>query len=158
MSARPETFAGPVIRSMRGSDLETVVRSELESYSMPWTETTFRGLLGRRDSHTVVAEQGGEVIGYAISWFVAGQGELGNVAVTPAWRGRGIGRMLVIHTLQEARRRATVEVFLEVRPSNHDARRLYESLGFRQVGQRKNYYVSPREDALVMRRALEREG
>lgn len=156
-AARPEMVAGPVIRTMRMEDLTEVLRIELDSYTMPWSESTFRGLIGRSDCHTVVVEQGGEVIGYAISWFVAGQGELGNVAVAAAYRGRGIGRMLVRHTLEVAARRRISEMFLEVRPSNVGAQGLYESLGFRQVGRRRNYYSSPREDAIVMRRAIGRE-
>ncbi len=144
-----------VIRTMTAEDLPVVFDIELASYSMPWGIDTFRGLLRRRDAEALVAEQHGRILGYAIYWWVVDQAELGNVAVTASARGQGIGAALVMAVLARAARRAVREVFLEVRPSNPTARRLYERLGFRLVGRRRNYYVRPTEDALVMRRALE---
>jgi ribosomal-protein-alanine N-acetyltransferase len=79
------------------------------------------------------------------------QAELGNVAVADEWRGRGIGARLLREVLDRAGRRGMREIFLEVRPSNHVAQRLYERHGFREVGRRRNYYLEPPEDALVMR-------
>lgn len=146
-----------VIRAMSTVDLPEVVAIELASYTMPWAEETFRGLLRRPDAEALVAERGGIVIAYAIFWWVADQAELGNVAVTARARGQGIGAALVNTVLERAARRDIREVFLEVRPSNPNARRLYERLGFVQVGRRRNYYVRPTEDALVMRRALEEQ-
>jgi [ribosomal protein S18]-alanine N-acetyltransferase len=121
---------------------------------VPWSEATFRGLLRRRDAELIVAESHGIVIAYAIFWCVIDQSELGNVAVTAKWRGRGIGERLVAEVLRRAGQRGVREVYLEVRPSNEVARRLYERFGFSQVGRRRNYYQEPVEDALVMRRAL----
>ena len=136
-------------------DLPAIIRIEQSSYTMPWTEATFRGLLRRRDADLVVADAGGHPVGYAVAWSVAEQCELGNVAVTADWRGLGIGRALVLEILQLAASRGVREVFLEVRPSNPVAQRLYASLGFRLVGRRKNYYFEPVEDALVMRLGLD---
>ncbi|NLG62275.1 MAG: ribosomal protein S18-alanine N-acetyltransferase [Candidatus Cloacimonetes bacterium] len=144
-----------VIRAMTSADLPTVFDIEINSYSMPWGDETFRGLLRRRDAEALVAEQHGAVIGYAIYWWVADQAELGNVAVTATARGQGVGAALVNAVLARAGRRGVREVFLEVRPSNRVAQRLYERLGFVPVGVRRNYYARPTEDALVMRRVLE---
>ena len=144
-----------VIRAMTSADLPTVFDIEINSYSMPWGDETFRGLLRRRDAEALVAEQHGAVIGYAIYWWVADQAELGNVAVSANARSRGIGTALVTAVLTRAARRGIRELFLEVRPSNGVAQRLYERLGFLPVGRRRNYYARPTEDALVMRRALE---
>ena len=145
------------LRPMQAGDLATVMDIEQVSYTMPWTESTFRGLLRRRDADLVVADAVGRVVGYAVAWSVVDQCELGNVAVSADWRGLGIGRSLVLEVLQLARGRDVREVFLEVRPSNPVAQRLYASLGFRLVGRRKNYYFEPVEDALVMRLGLDRE-
>ncbi|HSJ25210.1 MAG TPA: ribosomal protein S18-alanine N-acetyltransferase [Longimicrobiales bacterium] len=142
------------LRPMAASDLPTVMRIEKESYSVPWSESTFRGLLRRRDAELIVAEADSAVVGYAVYWTVLDQSELGNVAVAPAWRGRGIGDMLVAEVVRRAGQAGVREVFLEVRPSNAAARRLYERFGFAQVGRRRNYYQSPVEDALVLRRPL----
>jgi ribosomal-protein-alanine N-acetyltransferase len=143
------------LRAMMAGDLPAIIRIEQSSYTMPWTEATFRGLLRRRDADLVVADAGGHPVGYAVAWSVAEQCELGNVAVTADWRGLGIGRALVLEILQLAASRGVREVFLEVRPSNPVAQRLYASLGFRLVGRRKNYYFEPVEDALVMRLGLD---
>jgi ribosomal-protein-alanine N-acetyltransferase len=143
------------LRAMMAGDLPAIIRIEQASYTMPWTEATFRGLLRRRDADLVVADAGGHPVGYAVAWSVAEQCELGNVAVTADWRGLGIGRALVLEILQLAASRGVREVFLEVRPSNPVAQRLYASLGFRLVGRRKNYYFEPVEDALVMRLGLD---
>jgi [ribosomal protein S18]-alanine N-acetyltransferase len=146
----------PRLRPMRFADLPRVMEIEQESYAVPWSEATFRTLLRRRDADLVVVEIDGEIAGYTASWFVVDQSELGNVAVTAEWRGRGVGATLVENALRRAVRQGTREVFLEVRPSNTSARRLYERFGFQQVGRRSGYYTAPVEDALVMRRMLVR--
>jgi ribosomal-protein-alanine N-acetyltransferase len=58
--------------------------------------------------------------------------------------------------LIEMARRGVANAYLEVRESNKAARRLYESRGFREIGRRERYYRRPVEDALVLRRTLER--
>jgi len=153
-----EPRSAPVtIRAMRVADLDAVVRIELEAYTMPWTESTFRGLLRRRDADLFVAEIEDELVGYLVQWFVGDQGELGNVAVAAASRGRGIGAQLLVAGIERARIRGAAELFLEVRPSNLVAQRLYARFGFRLVGRRRNYYAQPKEDALVMRLRTRRE-
>lgn len=142
------------IRAMRMEDLPTVMGIEKASYSMPWGEGTFRGLLRRADSELIVAEAADRTVGYAVAWFVVDQAELGNIAVAEDWRGRGIGARLLDEVLDRAGRRGMREIFLEVRPSNLVAQRLYERHGFREVGRRRNYYLEPPEDALVMRSLL----
>jgi [ribosomal protein S18]-alanine N-acetyltransferase len=145
---------GVTMRRMRAADLPRVMQIELSTFSMPWSESTFRGLLRRSDSDLFVAELRGVVAGYSVFWAVTDQGELGNVAVAEEHRGRGIGRGLVDAVLERAAERGVHEVFLEVRRSNDCAQNLYRTLGFQQVGQRKNYYVEPAEDAIVMRLEL----
>ena len=139
------------LRPMRPADVPQVHRIERQSYSVPWSELTFRGLLQRRDAELLVAEVAGQLAAYAVFWQVLDQGELGNVAVHPAWRRRGLARRLIGQVMERAAARGVRELFLEVRPSNTGARQLYESFGFARVGQRRNYYQEPVEDAVVMR-------
>lgn len=142
------------IRKMRNSDLPRVMLIELATFTMPWGESTFRGLLRRKDSDLLVAEFKGDVAGYAVFWAVMDQGELGNVAVDEEYRGRGIGSKLIKAVLERAHERSVHEIFLEVRKSNVRAQDLYKGFGFTEVGRRKNYYLEPLEDALVMKMDL----
>ena len=139
------------VRPMRSTDLPRVMQLELETFTMPWSESTFRGLLRRKDSDLYVAEYGGLVVGYSVFWAVTDQGELGNVAVAKESRGLGVGKKLIEAVLARASARGVREVFLEVRKSNVGAQSLYKAFGFYEVGKRKNYYLAPSEDALVMR-------
>jgi ribosomal-protein-alanine N-acetyltransferase len=142
------------LRVMVAEDLDEVVAIERASYAVPWTGQTFRGLIDRSDTDAITATRGGRVVGFAIAWSVADQGELGNVAVAPDARSAGIGEGLVRDVVARLGRRGVREIFLEVRVSNGSARRLYERLGFVEIGRRKNYYVRPVEDAIVMRKRL----
>jgi len=72
--------------------------------------------------------------------------ELLNLAVAPEYRRRGIARGL-IHEMFVLRRGS---IFLEVRESNHAARSLYQSMGFREIHIRPKYYDKPRESGIVM--------
>ena len=139
-----------VFRRMRDSDLPQVMELEQTCYSTPWSETTFRGLLRRNDCDLLVAMADAELLGYAVVWSVADQGELGNLATTPMRRRQGVGRKLLEAAIDAAERRGVRELFLEVRISNHVARALYDAYGFREVGRRRNYYAAPVEDALVL--------
>lgn len=142
------------LRDLTFADLPRIISIEQASFSTPWRRTTFEGLLRREDADLIGATLGEELAGYAITWTILDQAELGNVAVTPEARRQGVGRLLVEGALRRVRARGARECFLEVRESNAAARRLYEELGFAAIGRRRRYYSSPVEDALVMRIAL----
>ncbi len=129
---------------------------EAASFPTPWSRALFEEEIGRRFSDAIVAvdEPGGAVAGYAICWTVGEESHLLNIAVRPDVRSRGIGRSL----LRECIRRSTVaggrRIILEVRPTNREAIRLYETEGFRYVGIRRGYYTDTGEDAVVLARKL----
>ncbi|HEX6940320.1 MAG TPA: ribosomal protein S18-alanine N-acetyltransferase [Longimicrobiales bacterium] len=141
---------------MRREDLPRVMEIEHASYTVPWPETSFRGLLRRSDASVFVAEVDGAIAGYAASWAVLDQGELGNIAVAPEHRGRGIAKRLMDAVIEDMRERGVRELFLEVRVTNSVARHLYEQYGFEEVGCRADYYTGPVEDAIIMRKRIER--
>lgn len=145
------------IRPLLESDLVQVTAIEQACFATPWSERTFRNLLRRRDAVLLSAVCEEErIAGYAAVWFVGREAELGDLAVAPNDRRRGIGGELVDAVLEEARIRGVVRIFLEVREGNQSAQGLYRSRGFEIVGRRRGYYAGPKEDALVMRRLLVR--
>lgn len=136
---------------MRLEDVGAVADIERTAYAFPWTEGMFVDCLG--SGHDCwVAREDGTVLGYAILAVGPGEAHLLNVCVRPASRRRGHGRALVRHMIDRAIGHKAAKVFLEVRSSNAAARRMYETLGFRPVGRRKNYYPAAdgREDAEVL--------
>jgi ribosomal-protein-alanine N-acetyltransferase len=86
----------------------------------------------------------------------AGEAHILNVCIRDEYRSRGFARKVLLYLLERARAAGMSEAFLEVRPSNVAAARLYHSLGFEQVGIRRGYYqaIGGREDAAVLRRLL----
>lgn len=140
---------------MAVDDLPEVVAIERASFPNPWTGPLFLQELQVRFSRILLArDRDGAVAGYVCRWIVADEVHVLNVAVHPRHRGRGLGAALMRQVLDEARRREIQAVTLEVRRSNEAGRRLYESFGFEQVGERPNYYGRG-EDALILRLALD---
>ncbi len=146
-------------RPMRRDDLPAVVASERRSYTLPWSEDTFRHELGKvPNSHLLVTEgpaegddgRGRIILGYACWWEVVDECHITNVTVSPEARRRGVGRFLVEGILDDARRRGVVRATLEVRVGNAAAAGLYEKCGFTSVAMRRRYYPDNGEDALVM--------
>lgn len=150
-----EGFAAPEIRPMHELDVPVVVAVERSAYQFPWSEGIFRDCL-RVGYVCRVIEVDGDIAGYGIMSIGAGEAHILNVCVRAEYRGRGFARKLLIFLLERARSAGMYEAFLEVRPSNTTAARLYHSLGFEQVGVRRGYYQSAtgREDAAVLRRLL----
>ena len=91
-----------------------------------------------------------QTAGYVGTWFISGEAHIVSIAVAETYRGRGIGELLLIGALAEARRQEADEMTLEVRRSNIGAIALYEKYGFNEVGIRKRYYVNDGEDAVIM--------
>ncbi len=139
---------------MEEADVAAVVEIEQRVYPFPWTAGIFSDCL-RVGYQCAVLELDVITVGYGIIASGAGEAHLLNVCVREEFRNRGFGRLLMTHLLTLAAGAGAAVVFLEVRPANTGAVRLYETLGFRQIGVRRGYYQaqSGREDALVMRRA-----
>ena len=143
-------------RPMSLPDVAAVVAVERAAYLFPWSEGVFRDCI-RVGYLCRVVECAGGVAGYAIMSFGAGEAHILNICIGDALRGCGIGRKLMHYLIDRARTAAMQDVFLEVRPSNAIAIRLYETLGFSRVGLRKGYYQAQggREDAWVYKLGLE---
>ncbi len=155
MAAAPELIK-PIphahIRPMEEFDIPAVVEVERASYAFPWSDGIFRDCL-RVGYACHVVEIAGVVMGHGILSVGAGEGHILNLCVRDSVRCCGIGRRLLAHLLDCARASGARETFLEVRPSNTAAIRLYQSAGFQPIGMRRGYYqaVDGREDAVVLK-------
>ncbi|MBF0528161.1 MAG: ribosomal protein S18-alanine N-acetyltransferase [Deltaproteobacteria bacterium] len=138
------------VEAMTTTDLECILAIERGSFPHPWTKDGFMTELNRRPARCLVLLYDRAVCGYLIFWWLPPEMHLLNIAVHPSHRQQGLGRFLIKYMLDYGRETGIHEVFLEVRPSNTAARRLYESLGFSAIGIRKNYYSEEHEDAIVM--------
>ncbi len=139
-----------IIRRMTLADVDGVHAVELSSFPKPWTREDFvKEMTGNTCARYQVAEEAGEIIGFAGAWIVLDEAHITNIAVLKAHRGRGIGRALTEALLQYAANLGVVYATLEVRRSNEIAQKLYNSLGFEYVGLRKRYYENNGEDAFI---------
>ncbi len=152
---REREFPAAEIRPMHELDVPVIGAIERAGYQFPWSEGIFRDCL-RVGYVCRVVEVGGDTAGYGIMSVGAGEAHILNVCVREEYRCRGLARKMLLYLLDRARTAGMYEAFLEVRPSNTVAARLYHSLGFEQVGIRRGYYQAPggREDAQVLRRML----
>lgn len=134
---------------MNKSHISAVANIEKVCFASPWTEEGIAEELENPLAHFLVAV-GEEVMGYIGVHEICGEGSITNVAVLPNFRCNGIGKALVSAAINGAKERNCEFITLEVRKSNFPAISLYSSLGFEQVGLRKNFYSSPTEDAVLM--------
>ena len=125
---------------------------ERECFADPWSQQSIASELHNPLSLWLVAQEGQTLLGYVGSQTCLDETDMMNIAVSPASRRQGVARALIEALISALRQRGSKQLTLEVRASNGPARQLYESLGFLQVGLRKNYYRNPKEDALILRK------
>ena len=139
------------MRPMQVTDLDAVVQIENESHIHPWSKSVFRDCL--RVSYICdLLEEGQEILVYGVMSVAVGEAHIFNVCVNQKYRRQGYGQKMMDHLLEKAKHKHATVAFLEVRPSNLSAIALYEKLGFKTTGRRKDYYPTEngREDAIVM--------
>lgn len=146
------------VEPLTAEDLDEVLAIERASFPTPWSRGAFLYELKQNPvARCWVARGSGSaarVLGYLCLWEIRPEIHITNLAVHPLWRRQGIARFLLGTILEDARRRQLTAALLEVRPTNIEARSLYEDLGFQVVGRRRGYYVDTGEDALLMRTDL----
>ncbi|MDX8498203.1 ribosomal protein S18-alanine N-acetyltransferase [Mesorhizobium captivum] len=143
------------------ADSATVSLLHREDFVRPWTDGEFAALLEQDTVFGYAARETGQgakpPVGFVLARLAAGEGEILTVAVARAHRRQGLGWQLMDAVLRELHAQRAEALFLEVDETNAPAIALYRRLGFRQVGQRPNYYRSTEHGptgALVMRRDL----
>jgi ribosomal-protein-alanine N-acetyltransferase len=142
---------------MTEEDLSAVLEIENVCYTNPWQLSSFKGEIENRpisNPYVIIYRPLEKIIGYIIYWHIKNEVQISNIAISPDYRQLGVGEGVLRKVLLEIRLKGAEFVFLEVRPSNLAARRLYEKLGFTILGLRMGYYRNPSEDAIVMGKGL----
>ena len=135
---------------MKPAHVAQVAALERLCFSDPWSENSVASELENELSLWLVAEEGETVLGYVGSQTVLDETDMMNVAVHPDHRRRGVAAALITELVSRLKMQGSRCLKLEVRASNAPAIALYETLGFTQLGLRKNYYRNPKEDALIL--------
>lgn len=143
-------------RELRAVDLPRMHEIEEAVYADPWSRSLLEQSLVAPMTHAWGLFEADRLIAYAIFQLIVDEGHLLNIAVDPERQGQGLGAFLLDSVIQTVEMRGGRRVFLEVRPTNDRALRLYESRQFMPVTLRERYY-SNGESALVMCRDLGRD-
>jgi ribosomal-protein-alanine N-acetyltransferase len=156
-AARPQSTSGRAADEWRvglatAADLPGVEALQRRAFTNPWGAEAIRWELENTDVARlyVMRDPRGAVVAYCACWKVFDELHINSLAVEESLRRRGLARRLLHEVILDARRSGARTATLEVRQSNHPARLLYEGLGFRVEGVRRDYYQDPREDALIL--------
>ena len=149
----------PVLRALRSDRAESCAAIHAESFAHSWSPAEFEALLSSKTTigAAAVDATNDDLRGFALSRLAADEAEVLTIAVHKTYRGRGIGRALMIDTVSRLAASHVRSLFLEVEQTNRAAIALYSRMGFREVGQRRGYYQKQRESAataLVLRKDL----
>jgi len=123
---------------------------ETASFSDPWSIASISAEIARPNSVFLIAISENIVVGYVSMRHIIDEGHISNIAVTKAYRQKGVGSLLIDALIKESKRHGITGLTLEVRVSNHAALHLYKKHEFAIEGYRKNYYTLPTEDAAIM--------
>ena len=131
------------------ADLGEIAAIENASFTDPWSRAMLASDLTKENGFFLVAAADGAVCGYADGEDICGDFYVNNIAVAEAFRRRRIGEALLRSLIETAKSRRCQFISLEVRVTNLPARKLYEKYGFSLVGERRDYYTSPTENACI---------
>jgi ribosomal-protein-alanine N-acetyltransferase len=130
--------------------LDQILEIENLSFSAPWSRKGFLQEIENPAAQLWALMCDRVLLGYLSFWVVRDEMQLLDLAVHPRYRNRGHGSYLLARMIDFASSKEISRIWLEVRASGSEAKRLYEKFGFLEIGRRKNYYTDPTEDAIVM--------
>lgn len=139
------------IRPLVLADIPLLSVIEQVANPYPWSEGVFRSCFGSQYFNYALLLD--DVLqGFYFGQFLGVESQLFNICVASQAQGKGFGKMLLTHFIEQSQLRNALDAWLEVRVTNLKAIQLYEKLGFIETGRRANYYTSPqgREDAILM--------
>jgi len=149
-----------VVEDMSLADVKAVAALEKLIFPLPWSARAFEYELRhnpmayfavlRASTLQHDATESLPILGYAGFWLIVDEAHICTLGVHPAWRGRGLGELLLAHLIDRAIQRGAVVATLEVRASNAAAQSMYRKYGFVPAGLRRRYYSDNNEDAVIM--------
>ena len=138
------------LEKMTSAHIDGVCKIEKMCFSHPWSRQSVESELNNDGSVFIAAVEGERVIGYIGMSVVIDEGYIFNVAVDPEYRKKGVGSSLINELVTYGKKNDLCFLTLEVRESDQAAVSLYSKFGFIRVGERKNYYSDPTENAVLM--------
>ncbi|MBQ1815684.1 MAG: ribosomal protein S18-alanine N-acetyltransferase [Ruminococcus sp.] len=138
------------LEKMTSAHIDGVCKIEEACFAHPWSRQSVESELANENSVFIVAVEGEKVIGYIGMSVVIDEGYIFNVAVNADFRRKGVGTALINELVTYGKKNNLCFITLEVRESNQAAISLYSDFGFIRVGERKNYYSDPAENAILM--------
>ena len=141
-----------IIRAAEQMDIDAMVRVENACFSTPWSIDAIKHEIceNKLADFMIACDEENNIIGYIGIWTLLDECQINKIAVMPEKRKIGIGKTILNHVIELTRDMGVKSWYLEVRESNTAAQALYRSAGFSSVGTRKNYYINPVEDAVLM--------
>lgn len=130
------------IRRMLISDVAKVHEVEEKAYTCPWSAKLMHDCV-QVGYDCWLVEFESNIVAYSIYRLAIGEAHLFNIAVDPAYHNKGIGREFLKFLIHRIQHSDANNIIMEVRVSNHPARKLYRDLGFVELGIRKGYYPNP---------------
>lgn len=142
-----------IVRKFTPKDLNRVYEIECKSFKDPYHVMFLLNLYELYSETFFVAEKDGYIVGYVISRTIGDKAHIIAIAVDPVYRGRGIGKGLMEATMTAFETKRVKEIYLEVRASNTQAIRFYETLGFHRKDLLRSYY-SDGEDGILLKKSI----
>ena len=135
-------------------DITAIHEIEVASFPDPWSENSLWTFASDEQVRTLVVARDQEtkdIVGYFALQYVLDEAEIAIIAVKQQYRRQGIGREILQEIKCFCQGKSITTIHLEVRSENEAAIHLYRAFGFEEVGRRKNYYASPKDDAILFR-------
>ncbi len=142
------------IRPATCADIDALLELERRCYRFPWSRRQFCDEFDNAAASLDVALVDLQIAGYLCSWLICGELQIQNLAISPAFRRRGIGQALLEYVISRCLREGLTSAWLEVRDDNQAAINLYLACGFVLQGRRKKYYQDG-TDALLLGKSFQ---
>lgn len=154
MNKKEKNLSELIIKPAKKEEAKAIWQVAESAYAngSPWSLEQFEELIAFKNVTTLIAEKADRgIVAMIVASNTSVEADIYMLAVKAAEQGEGIGQELFQELIQEMRANDLETIFLEVRESNIAANKVYQRLGFEQIGRRKNYYSKPKEDALMMK-------